>query len=376
MVTAERTARRRTLRKGYTTGACATAASKAAAIALTQSRSVEEVEITLPMGQAVSFKIEKCFLGDGWAQCSVIKDAGDDPDITHGAEIVATLSWTDEPFDVAQDKPGITIDRGEGVGLITKPGLGLPVGGPAINPVPRRMITEAVQAVLSDVLEKRGVKVVISVPGGEEMAKKTLNARLGIEGGISILGTTGIVVPYSTAAYRASITQALGVAVAAGCQHVVVTTGGRSERFAQRLLPHLPTEAFVEMGDFVGHSLRECVKKGVKRVTIGGMIGKLSKTAMGHMQTHAAGSQVDTAFLASIAKELGAPQEAVEGIRGNATARYFSEVVVELGLGEAFSRICYMVCENSRRYVKDALAIECIMTDFDEGKVLGRAVIE
>ncbi len=358
--------RRRQLRKGYTTGACATAATKAAAQALLKGSSISEVEVTFPRGEVVSFHTEYCTVGEGWAEASVIKDAGDDPDITHGAQIVSRVSWV--------DSPGLILEGGEGVGKITKPGIGLPVGEPAINPTPRKMIAQAIAEVMNGTTQKRGVRVVVSVPGGLEMAKKTLNDRLGIVGGISILGTTGIVVPYSTAAYRASVTQAISVAAAAGCKHVVLTTGGRSERFAQKYIT-LPTEGFIEMGDFVGHSLRACVKQKMEKITICGMIGKLSKIAVGHFQTHAAGSQVDTLFLSTIAEELGASPDIVKEIRENTTARFFSEEMIRLGMEQAFTNICQLVCEQSRQFVKDALAMECILTDFEEGIILGRASI-
>lgn len=364
----ERRLRRRKLRTGYTTGACAAAAAKAAVEALITQAPLTAVEIGLPAGQRVRFALHRCEIAAGRAECSVIKDAGDDPDITHGAEIVATVSW--------QDDPGIAIDRGEGVGVVTKPGIGLPVGDPAINPVPRRMITASVQEVPGVDLAQRGLRAVISVPGGEELAKKTLNGRLGIIGGLSILGTTGIVIPYSTAAYRASITQAIGVGVTAGARHLVFTTGGRSERYAMRILEDegLPQEAFIEMGDFVGHALRESAKRKVQNVTICGMIGKLTKMAQGEMQTHAAGSSVDTVFLSTIAEELGAPDDVVQEIRGNTTARFFSEEMLRLGLDRpAFDRICQMVSDNTSAHIKGSIPVECILTDFEQGLVLGRA---
>jgi len=354
------------LRHGYTTGSCAAAASKAAAGVLIQQRRADEVEITLPRGQKTSFKLQRCDWGPDWAECSVIKDAGDDPDATHGAEIVARVAWTDDP--------GLHLKGGPGVGVVTKRGIGLPVGEPAINPVPREMIRYSVEEATNGQLKKRGLDVTISVPQGEEMAKKTLNARLGIIGGISILGTSGIVVPFSTAAWRASVLQSIGVAAANGCKHIVLTTGGRSEKYGMRLLPHLPEEAFIEMGDFVGAALRQAVRQGMEKATICAMIGKLSKMAVGTVMTHAAGSSVDTAFLAQVAGELGAPPEVCDEIRDNPTARFFSETVAELGIGEAaHTRICELVCFHLRAYIKNALEVECIMTDFEKGEVLGRA---
>ena len=227
-------------------------------------------------------------------RAETIKDAGDDPDATHKALIVSTVSWI--------DTPGIILDGGVGVGRVTKPGLPVPVGEAAINPVPRKMILTTVQQTLEEFQINRGVKVVISVPDGEEIAKKTLNGRLGIIGGISILGTRGIVVPFSSSAYMASIVEAISVAKACGCEHVVLTTGGRSEKYAMELLPELPEEAFIEMGDFVGFSLKQCKKQGIQKVSLVGMMGKFSKVAQGVMMVHSKGSSVDFGFLAEIAR--------------------------------------------------------------------------
>lgn len=357
------------LRSGWTTGSCAAAAAKAATQVLLDQTQASAVEITLPKGQRVTFTLQRCEWGAGWAECSIIKDAGDDPDATHGAEIVARVARSSEP--------GLQLKGGAGVGVVTKRGIGLPVGEPAINPVPREMIRYSVEEAAGARLNGNGLEVTISVPKGEEMAKKTLNARLGIIGGISILGTTGIVRPFSTAAWRASVLQSIGVSQASGCKHIVLTTGGRSEKYAMRLLPDLPEEAFIEMGDFVGAALRESVKRGMKRATICAMIGKLSKMAVGTVMTHASGSSVDTVFLAAVAADLGAPEDVCRQIRENPTARFFSESVAELGIGEAaHTRICELVCQHLRAYSKNTIAIECIMTDFEKGDVLGRYSIE
>src|SRR6266498_1626252 len=228
----------RTLRTGWTTGTCAAAAAKAAATALLSGLPVVRVEIGLPRSaRRVSFPVARCELGDGWAEAVVVKDAGDDPDVTNGAQLTARLSLRAEP--------GLRLEGGEGVGTVTRPGLGLVVGGPAINPVPRRQITAAVGEALD--LDDGGALVVISVPDGEWMARKTTNPRLGIVGGISILGTTGIVRPFSTAAWRASVEQAIDVIAAEGLDTVVLSTGGRTERAAMRLHPDLDEVCFVEV---------------------------------------------------------------------------------------------------------------------------------
>jgi cobalt-precorrin-5B (C1)-methyltransferase len=220
------------LRTGWTTGTCAAAAAKAAAKALISGEVQDEVEIRLPRKgeeRRVRFEVERCEVGEGWAEAVVVKDAGDDPDVTHEAYLTARVSWREEP--------GIELDRGEGVGMVTKPGLGLTVGGAAINDVPRRMISYSVEEVLNPT--ERGVRVEISVPGGEKMAEKTTNPRLGIIGGISILGTTGIVRPFSTASWRASVAQAISVMGAQEHGTLVLSTGGLTEKAAMRLLPDL-----------------------------------------------------------------------------------------------------------------------------------------
>lgn len=359
--------KRRGMRKGWTTGSCAAAATKAAARLLVGQEPLATVEIGLPMGQRATFVVHRRERGDGWAECSIIKDAGDDPDVTHGAEICARVAWSEEP--------GLHLGAGHGVGTVTRPGIGLPVGDPAINPVPRQMIAASLAEVIDVGNSGRGVEVTVSVPGGEDLAKKTLNPRIGILGGISILGTTGIVRPFSTAAYRASVGQAIGVAGANGCSEVAMTTGGKTERFAMKLFPHLPEVAFIEMGDFLGYALKECVRNRISKAVLVAMIGKLSKMATGTMQTHAAGSSVDLDFLADVAGRCGASEAAQAEIRAASMARRFSEIAHEQGFPEVFDLLCQMVCEHARRHVKGVLAIECVLVDFDQGIPWGRAAI-
>jgi cobalt-precorrin-5B (C1)-methyltransferase len=218
---------------------------------------------------------------------------------------------------------------------------------------------------------RRGLEVEISVPRGEELARKTLNGRLGIVGGISILGTTGIVRPWSTASWRASVEQAIDVAAANGQRHIALTTGGRSEKYAMALLG-LPEVAFVEMGIFTGHALKRSVARGMERVTLAGMIGKFSKLAQGHFQTHVAGNQVDPSFLAELARESGANDALVAQIQGANTARHVQELVQTAGPSRFFEAVAGQVAERSGQYVRGQLAIEAILFDFD-GEVLGRA---
>lgn len=353
---------RKGLRTGYTTGACAAAAAKAATRCLVKGAMLSEIETTLPNRTRVTFALARCERRDIRALCSVIKDAGDDPDCTHGAELVAEVEL--------RTKPDIEIRGGEGVATVTKAGLGLEIGGPAINPVPRRNIMEMVEEELAGG-PYAGAVVTITVPGGEEMAKKTTNARLGLVGGISILGTTGIVRPYSTAAFKASVMQEIDVAAAGGLHELVLTTGGKSEQYARALYPHVPEQAYIQVGDFIGIGVKQCARRGITRAIIVGMMGKLSKMANGTMQTHAAGSDVDMEFLASLAAELSAPDELILSIRQANTARHVLELCREAGLIGITSLICRKVAEHCRRHAGGRLIVEASLVDFG-GALLGR----
>lgn len=350
------------LRTGFTTGACAAAAAKAATRYLVKGTMLSEIETTLPNGMRVTFALTRCERVDTRAICSVIKDAGDDPDCTHGAELIAEVELRTEP--------GIEIRGGLGVATVTKAGLGLEISSPAINQVPRRNIAEMVGEELADAPYK-GAVVTISVPGGEEMAKKTTNARLGLLGGISILGTTGIVKPYSTAAFKASVMQEVDVAAAGGLRELVLTTGGKSEQYAMTLYPHLPEEAFIQVGDFVGVGVRQCARRGIARAIVVGMMGKLSKMANGRMQTHAAGSEVDMEFLASLAAEMAAPDEVLAAIRQANTARHVLELCREAGLVGIASLVCRKVVEHCQRHAGGTLMVQACLVDFG-GALLGR----
>jgi cobalt-precorrin-5B (C1)-methyltransferase len=350
------------LRTGFTTGACAAAAAKAATRVLVTNTMLTEIETTLPNRDRVTFALARCEHAGTHAIASIIKDGGDDPDCTHGAELVASVALRAEP--------GVEILGGTGVATVTKAGLGLAIGGPAINPVPRRNITEMVEAELAG-SSHAGAVVTISVPRGEEMAKQTTNARLGLLGGISILGTTGIVQPYSTAAWKASVVQEIDVAATNGLVELVLTTGGKSEQYAMALLPHLPEQAFVQVGDFIGIAIRHCAKRRVRRAVIVGMIGKLSKMAKGRMQTHVAGSEVDLEFLASLAAELGASDALVASIRQANTARHVLELCREAGLVAITDLICRKVVEHCTRHAGGALEVHAYLVDFG-GTLLGR----
>src|ERR671912_2684149 len=346
------------LRTGWTTGTCAAAAAKAAAKALISGVAQEEVGIRLPRKgeeRRVKFEVERCEVGEGWAEAVIVKDAGDDPDVTHGAHLTARVSWREER--------GLELDRGEGVGVVTKPGLGLPVGGPAINDVPRRMISYSVEEVLNPA--KRGVRVVLSVPGGEEMAGKTTNPRLGIVGGISILGTTGIVRPFSTASWRASVGQAINVMGAQGHDTLVLSTGGLTEKAAMRLLPDLEEVCFVEVGDFTGYALKGAAKNRLERVFFVGMVGKLTKLAAGVMMTHWTRSKVDNELLADVTEEAGGSAGLVEEMKDANTARHAYELWREAGLEKAPSLLCTLAAQNLEEFVERKLEVHAIMVDFD-----------
>jgi cobalt-precorrin-5B (C1)-methyltransferase len=270
-------------------------------------------------------------------------------------------------------EPGVHIKGGAGVGTVTQPGLELPPGSPAINPVPRKMIIEGVASVLGTTLPEPGLEVTVSIPGGEALAKKTLNARIGVLGGLSILGTTGIVRPMSTASWRASVVQAIDVAAANTLTHIVLSTGGRSERFAQRVYPELPAMAFVQMGIFTGDSLTRARERGVRTVTVCGMIGKLAKLATGQMQTHVAGGGVDLLFLADLARDAGAPAELVANIAHANTARHVEELVDASGFLVYYAHIAERTAATCHAHVEGRLDVEAILFDFN-GRVIGRAM--
>jgi cobalt-precorrin-5B (C1)-methyltransferase len=352
------------LRTGWTTGTCAAAAAKAAARALHTGEPQSRVDVRLPRKgeeRRVAFDVERCEVGDGWAEAVVVKDAGDDPDVTHGAHLTVRVSW--------RGRPGLELDCGEGVGVVTKPGLGLPVGGPAINEVPRRMISYSVAEVLDP--RARGVRVVISVPGGEKMAEKTTNARLGIVGGISVLGTTGIVRPFSTAAWAASVVQAINVMGAQGHDTFVLSTGGLTEKAAMRLFPDLEEVCFIEVGDFTGQAIKQAVKNGLERGFFVGMAGKLAKLAAGVMMTHWTRSRVDNELLAGITREAGGSPDLIEEVQGANTARHAYELWRAASLERASHLLCARVAGNLREYAEGKLEIHAIMVDFDTLEPVG-----
>ena len=354
---------KKNLRTGFTTGACAAAAARAATHCLIHHVILSEVTAVLPNGQQVTFKLHRCERQGQQVIASIIKDGGDDPDCTHGAEIVATVRLTEQAGMVE-------LAGGEGVAVVTKPGLGLDLNGPAINPVPRRNITEQVLAeLIAD--QNYGAHVTISVPDGVERAKQTLNARLGLLGGISILGTTGIVYPYSTAAFIASVRQGIELAAATNTGAVVFTTGGRSETYAMKLLPHLAEAAFIQVGDYIGIAIRNAVRHQFRRIHIVGMMGKLSKMADGRMMTHASASEVNMALLAELAKEMGANPAICDEIRQANTARHVLEICAANNLGGITTLICRKVVERCSAFARVPIDFDVALVDFG-GALLGR----
>ena len=367
-------ARRRGLRTGFTTGTCASAAAKAAAIGLATGAVPGEVEVGLPNGTRVSFPVVRSgSIADGGPSVAVVvKDAGDDPDCTDGAHMTASVSW----LDADAGKQLHELAGGTGIGTITKLGLGLPVGAPAINPVPRRMILAALSEVpglAGSPGGGRSVRVVFSVPDGEQMATKTSNERLGILGGISILGTSGIVRPFSTSAYRASVVQQVDVAAAEGEATMVLCTGARSEKVATATFPALDQVCFVEVGDFTGIALRRCAAAGMRAAVVVAMVGKITKLADGVMMTHWHRSAVDTQLLERVARETGAPPEAVAAATETATARHFYEVCVAAGAIAPLERLCQLAVSTCQAHVDDKLSIEVLLVDFDGEAVVARA---
>ena len=355
------------LKTGYTTGSSATAAAKAALLSILGQEKIENVEILLPKRSFIKIPLYSCKFESDKAKCSVIKDGGDDPDVTHGAEIIVELSLTEK---INQ----IEIDGGEGVGIVTKPGLGLEINKPAINPIPKRMIIENLRDVGEQILLEKGIKVIISVPKGRELGPKTDNPRLGIINGISILGTSGIVIPFSTASYAASIRQNLDVAIAMGNDTVVLTTGGRSEDFAKKII-NLPEHCFVQMGDFSGYTIQQCAKKNIKKAYVVGFIGKLAKMAAGVKQTHVKGSKVDMNFLAELAKKANAKENVIQKIKKANTARHVSEIILENNVKGFFELICSETHRHMRNHSEKKVPIDVILFDFD-GNILSRVLKE
>ncbi|GGF39053.1 cobalt-precorrin-5B C(1)-methyltransferase [Youhaiella tibetensis] len=342
------------LRRGWTTGACATAATRSALLALLTGSFEDPVTITLPGGQRPAFALAEETRGDGFAQAGIIKDAGDDPDVTHGALVLSRV----EPGPAGS---GVRFRAGEGVGTVTKPGLPLPVGEPAINPVPRKMMREVIEALAAEHGIAPDFAVTVSVRDGERIASKTWNPRLGIVGGLSILGTTGIVIPYSCSAWIASIHRGVDVARAMGLSHVVGSTGDTSEKAAMSRLD-LPIEAYLDMGDFVGGLLKYLRVHPVPRLTIAGGFAKLSKLAQGAMDLHSARGTVDLEALAMMLADLGASPQMVERARGANTANEVQVLAREAGLPLA-DIVARRARDAAQGVVGEAVSVDVLVVD-------------
>jgi cobalt-precorrin-5B (C1)-methyltransferase len=354
----------RPLRRGWTTGTCATAAAKAAFTALLTGEFPDPVEVTLPRGERPSFALAMTRMADGAATAGIVKDAGDDPDVTHGALICATVR-------AGKTGAGVTFRAGQGVGTVTRPGLPLAPGEPAINPVPRRMIHDAVAEVAASAGRAADADVEISIPDGEALAAKTLNGRLGIVGGLSILGTTGIVVPYSCSAWIHSIHRGIDVARAAGLTHIAGATGASSEAAAQKLYS-LPEIALIDMGDFVGGMLKYLRRHPVARVTIAGGVAKMSKLAQGLTDLHSKRGAVDLLALAGFADAAGGSATLHDRIvAANTAAEAFAHAQAEgIALGDNVAQAAQATA--ARVVAGNDIAIEIAV--FDREQVLvGRA---
>jgi cobalt-precorrin-5B (C1)-methyltransferase len=363
--------KRKRLRTGFTTGTAAAAAAKAAMLCILRPAPPAVVDVELLTGQWIVIPVHTCRRSpDGSAVASVIKDAGDDPDVTHGAEIGARVERIEPRAGVP---PGeVHIRGGAGVGRVTKPGLEVAPGEPAINPGPRRMITRAVQEALAGCGCAGPAAVEIFVPRGEEISRKTLNARLGILGGISILGTTGIVRPMSHEAFAAAIESALSVAKAAGLSQAVLTTGRRSERHAQNLWPALPEEAFVQIGDFFQKGLELSAAKGFDGITLAVFFGKALKMARGAAHTHAAKSELTLQPLAGWAAESGAPAALCERIRQCNTAREAFGLIARRR-PELIGRVGEKIIAAARAMAGARLRVRCVILDYEGAAVYDSA---
>ncbi|HUG63072.1 MAG TPA: cobalt-precorrin-5B (C(1))-methyltransferase [Methylomirabilota bacterium] len=353
----------RDLRRGWTTGACATAGAKAAYFGWVTGDFPDPVTVTLPGGQTPAFALAVSERLDEGARAGVVKDAGDDPDVTHCALVVATVG-------PAPPGAGIVFRAGPGVGTVTLPGLPLPVGEPAINPVPRQMIRAALAKARAEAGGPADVTVTVSIPGGEEIAKKTMNGRLGIVGGLSILGTTGIVVPYSCAAWIHSIHRGIDVARASGIRHVAGATGDTSEKAIQRL-HGLPEQALIDMGDFAGGMLKYLRKHPVDKVTVAGGFAKMVKLGQGMIDLHSRAGPVDLAWLADRAREAGADEAFAAWAPTANAANEVLERAREAGLpiGDVVAEHAFRTAARTLA-VPDA-ALEIVAFD-RQGRLVGR----
>ena len=358
------TLRKRKLRSGFTTGTAAAAAAKGALIHILTNEKPTKVTVMLLTGDPITIPVYSCMsTGNQSAVCTVIKDAGDDPDITHKAEIGAIVSLLN-PSALGNNEQPVKINGGQGVGTVTKPGLDVAPGEPAINPGPRRMITHSIMEVLAQHHLHSPVDVEVFVPKGEALAEKTLNARLGILGGISILGTTGIVKPMSHEAYIATIESAISVAKASGLTHLVLTTGRRSERYAQSVFNRLPEEAFVQVGDYFRMSLEAAAHKGFKFITLAVFFGKAVKMACGVPHTHAAKSRLSLKKLAGWTYQATGNQRVSDDVLKANTARHAFEMV-QAEHPAVIAHVGDRIVRAARKFSGQRVRIQAVIFNYD-----------
>ena len=337
------------LKPGFTTGTCAQAAAKAAGFMFINKRVVKNVNVITPKGVRLNLKIIDQKIGEDFAECAVVKDAGDDPDVTDGLRIYAKVRYC--------DKKGISITGGDGVGIVTKPGLALGIGECAINPTPREMIIKEITPYLS---KDNGIEVIISVPEGREIAKNTFNSRLGIIGGISIIGTTGIVEPKSTDAYKKSLSLHIDVLKATGYKRVILVLGYVGEKFCKETLMSKP-DSIIKIGDHIGFMLLECAKKNIKRVLLVGHIGKLVKVANGQLDTNIKFGDNRIETIAHYAALCGAKKEIVEEVSKHASAEGTIDILKKHNLTQTFDMIAKRTVDVIKKLVNNQLSVRCIL---------------
>lgn len=363
---------KKNLRSGYTTGTCAAAAAKGAALTLLGQRP-DVVSVLLPCGKKAAIALQECRKRGVRGYATVVKDAGDDPDVTNGAVIGAELSLIRAKGNAVRGTVPVVLHGGKGVGLVTKPGLPVRKGSPAINPVPRVMIRRAIREALAEAEDPhrsiKSVDVTIFVPEGEALAKKTFNPRLGILGGISILGTTGIVKPFSHQAYKETIALSLNIARASGCREVVLSTGGQSERLAMSRFSSLCEESFIQMGDYVGFTLTQALNRGFRRITVAAFMGKLTKIAAGASNTHAGNFPLEMSFVAALGKRLRLNADLIRAIERSVTMRGVLELLLRRKAYSLIDALCGRAVEKLYGMTGNKGSISVVLFSFD-GRML------
>ncbi|MDE6522643.1 MAG: cobalt-precorrin-5B (C(1))-methyltransferase CbiD [Muribaculaceae bacterium] len=344
------------LHTGFTTGSCATAAAKAALVGLLTGKKVMDIDFKIPEGETLHMPVVSVMIERDYAIASVIKDAGDDPDVTDKALISVKVSFAEHD--------GIRFYGGEGIGTVTLPGLGLPVGEAAINTIPRSMMSSELSA-----LYDGGLDVTVSLEGGEELAKRTFNPRVGVLGGVSVIGTSGIVRPFSHEAFLESIRREMKVALASGCEKIIVNSGGKSEKYIKTLFPDLPQQAFIHYGNAIGETMKIAEECGVEKLIIGLMLGKAVKLAEGNMDTHSHKVTVNRGFLISLAEESGCSSDSKNILANLSLARELPSLLSESDAERFFPELlgrCHLHCSKIFKGKLDAVLIA------DDGKILSK----